>query len=357
MRLSRGEPATVVSAGCGTAVTKSVTTAPGRRGRAPRAGVDCLVFSTVSSRWHAMLDARWVLDTRAIAPARDTGDCEAAEQCNSRSRPERERHEHGHERTPVEKPRPYRGHAANRNPARRKEKGPAPTPAARGPLALSPTAPRATRPLDPSKRPFNNPLVTPHPRAITCAREPNRPALVESATISRSRSPAPVQNVTSTSRVRRRGAQTGKARKPLRCPVITAWSVETGAGGPPMAMAVAANHALTRPGPTCFSKTGSLRSGRHMLHCWAPLSSATAVLSSVALESLAGAGATVTVRGARTSVTSHLWLHRTHRERQGFLIRELPGFLIRSFWVLQFTIWGCMAPRSPRSPAPPASCE
>ena len=152
-------------------------------------------------------------------------------------------------------------------------------------------------------------------------------------------------------------AQTGKARKPLRCPVITAWSVETGAGGPPMAMAVAANHALTRPGPTCFSKTGSLRSGRHMLHCWAPLSSATAVLSSVALESLAGAGATVTVRGARTSVTSHLWLHRTHRERQGFLIRELPGFLIRSFWVLQFTIWGCMAPRSPRSPAPPASCE
>ena len=115
--------------------------------------------------------------------------------------------------------------------------------------------------------------------------------------------------------------------------------------------------ALTRPGPTCFSKTGSLRSGRHMLHCWAPLSSATAVLSSVALESLAGAGATVTVRGARTSVTSHLWLHRTHRERQGFLIRELPGFLIRSFWVLQFTIWGCMAPRSPRSPAPPASCE
>ena len=152
-------------------------------------------------------------------------------------------------------------------------------------------------------------------------------------------------------------AQTGKARKPLRCPVITAWSVETGAGGPPMAMAVAANHALTRPGPTCFSKTGSLRSGRHMLHCWAPLSSATAVLSSVALESLAGAGATVTVRGARTSVTSHLWLHRTHRERQGFLIRELPGFLTRSFWVLQFTIWGCMAPRSPRSPAPPASCE
>ena len=113
--------------------------------RAPRAGVDCLVFSTVSSRWHAMLDARWVLDTRAIAPARDTGDCEAAEQCNSRSRPEaeRERHEHGHERTPVEKPRPYRGHAANRNPARRKEKGPAPTPAARGPL--SPTAPLTRR--------------------------------------------------------------------------------------------------------------------------------------------------------------------------------------------------------------------
>ena len=35
-------------------------------GAPPRAGVDCLVFSTVSSRWHAMLDARWVLDTRAI---------------------------------------------------------------------------------------------------------------------------------------------------------------------------------------------------------------------------------------------------------------------------------------------------
>ena len=157
---------------------------------------------------------------------------------------------------------------------------------------------------------------------------------------------------------RARKRETGKARKPLRSPRHhRVERIETGAGGPPMAMAVAANHALTRPGPTCFSKTGSLRSGRHMLHCWAPLSSATAVLSSVALESLAGAGATVTVRGARTSVTSHLWLHRTHRERQGFLIRELPGFLIRSFWVLQFTIWGCMAPRSPRSPAPPASCE
>ena len=143
-------------------------------------------------------------NNRAIAPARDTGDCEAAEQCNSRSRPEaeRERHEHGHERTPVEKPRPYRGHAANRNPARRKEKGPAPTPAARGPL--SPTAPltrRARLAYDHSTRrkgllitPYA--LVTPHPRAITCAREPNRPALVESATISRSRSPAPVpQNV------------------------------------------------------------------------------------------------------------------------------------------------------------------
>ena len=330
-------------------------------GAPPRAGVDCLVFSTVSSRWHAMLDARWVLDTRAIAPARDTGDCEAAEQCNSRSRPERERHEHGHERTPVEKPRPYRGHAANRNPARRKEKGPAPTPAARGPLSPRPRRAR----LDP-KRPFNNPLVT---RAPSHAREPNRPALVESATISRSRSPAPVQNVTSTSRVPGRGARAqtrnsipnskyGKSAQTATMPRHhPAWSVETGAGGPPMAMAVAANHALTRPGPTCFSKTGSLRSGRHMLHCWAPLSSATAVLSSVALESLAGAGATVTVRGARTSVTSHLWLHRTHRERQGFLIRELPGFLIRSFWVLQFTIWGCMAPRSPRSPAPPASCE
>ena len=101
---------------------------------------------------------------RNCTRARYCGDCEAAEQCNSRSRPERERHEHGHERTPVEKPRPYRGHAANRNPARRKEKGPAPTPAARGPL--SPTAPRATRPTTtrpPSKRPrfaFNNPLVT-----------------------------------------------------------------------------------------------------------------------------------------------------------------------------------------------------
>ena len=120
----------------------------GRRpGAGKGAGVDCLVFSTVSSRWHAMLDARWVLDTRAIAPARDTGDCEAAEQCNSRSRPERERHEHGHERTPVEKPRPYRGHAANRNPARRKEKGPAPTPAARGPWVAdrAANAPRATR--------------------------------------------------------------------------------------------------------------------------------------------------------------------------------------------------------------------
>ena len=98
-----------------------------------------------------MLDARWVLDTRAITaqlhPREILVDCEAAEQCNSRSRPEaeRERHEHGHERTPVEKPRPYRGHAANRNPARRKEKGPAPTPAARGPL--SPTAPRRARRL------------------------------------------------------------------------------------------------------------------------------------------------------------------------------------------------------------------
>ena len=100
----------------------------GRRpGAGKGAGVDCLVFSTVSSRWHAMLDARWVLDTRAIAPARDTGDCEAAEQ--SESPPERERHERTR-RTPLKN----RGHAANRAtwPAvRRKDPRQPPPPAAR----------------------------------------------------------------------------------------------------------------------------------------------------------------------------------------------------------------------------------
>ena len=91
-------------------------------------------------------------------------------------------------------------------------------------------------------------------RARTRMRIGQSPRLVsgQSRVLDRA-APVQKQNVTSTSRVPAR-AQTGKARKPLRCPVITAWSVETGAGGPPMAMAVAANHALTRPGPTYFSK-------------------------------------------------------------------------------------------------------
>ena len=191
---------------------KSVTTAPGRRGRAPRAGVDCLVFSTVSSRWHAMLDARWVLDTRAIAPARDTGDCEAAEHGNSATvgvAPSA----NGTSMGTSEPPLKNRGLTAAMRPTatrpavRRKDPRQPPPPAARC------RRPRCAR-LDHSTRRKGlliTALVTPHPRAITCAREPNRPALVDSATISRSRAPAPVQNVTSTSRVPARRAN-GKTR-------------------------------------------------------------------------------------------------------------------------------------------------